>query len=156
MSKTISLESDYSNDSTTIPNTFFDRYLPHANGEFLKIYLYLLRWMPVPGHTITLSSIADFFEMTESDVMRALRYWEKARLLCMVLDQDGEVISIRLNYLNLSAPEGTASYEVSRGITVRPASAPSVPDSRPGYTMLQIQQFQESEGGDELLFIIQK
>ncbi len=156
MSKTISLESDYSNDSTTIPNTFFDRYLPHANGEFLKIYLYLLRWMPVPGHTITLSSIADFFEMTESDVMRALRYWEKARLLCMVLDQDGEVISIRLNYLNLSAPEGNASYEVSRGITVRPASAPSAPDSRQSYTMLQIQQFQESEGGDELLFIIQK
>ncbi len=157
MSKTIALESDYSSvGTTTIPNTFFDRYLPHANGEFLKIYLYLLRWMPVPGHSITLSSIADFFEMTESDVMRALRYWEKARLLCMVCDQDGEVVSIKLNYLALSSPDGPAVSGQAPEETAKTAAAPTAEDSRQNYTMLQIQQFQESEGGDELFFIIQK
>ena len=152
MSKNISLESDYSGDATTIPNTFFDRYLPQANGEFLKIYLYLLRWMPVPGHTITLSSIADFFEMTESDVMRALRYWEKARLLCMVCDQDGEVVSIRLNYLNLSSAPARQEKEEKK----EAAAATAVSEGKPNYTMHQIRQFQESDGGDELLFIIQK
>ena len=152
MSRKIALEADYSNDGTLIPNTFFDQYLPKANGEFLKIYLYLLRWMPVPGHTITLNSIADFFEMTESDVMRALRYWEKARLLCMVCDEEGEIVSIRLNYLKLSAPQVSPVRET--------ASAPETPAMPSGqkqnYTMRQIQEFQENGGGEELLFIIQK
>lgn len=161
MSRKIALEADYSNDGTLIPNTFFDQYLPKANGEFLKIYLYLLRWMPVPGHTISLSSIADFFEMTESDVMRALRYWEKARLLCMVCDEMGEIISIRINYLKLSAPGASAAPDH----TAQEAAVPSgeneaVPAalSQPkrSYTMSQIQEFQEKGGGEELLFIIQK
>ncbi len=30
-------------DVTLIPNRFLDEYMPRANGEFVKIYLYLLR-----------------------------------------------------------------------------------------------------------------
>ena len=29
--------------ATAIPNRFFDDYMPKANGEFVKVYLYLLR-----------------------------------------------------------------------------------------------------------------
>lgn len=28
---------------TLIENTFIDRYMPAANGEYVKVYLYLLR-----------------------------------------------------------------------------------------------------------------
>ena len=158
MSRKIALEADYSNDGTLIPNKFFDQYLPKANGEFLKIYLYLLRWMPVPGHTISLSSIADFFEMTESDVMRALRYWEKARLLCMVCDENGEIVSIRLNYLKLSAPQVSKAPDHAGFSDTQAAesAATGIAASKQNYTMSQIQEFQEKGGGDELLFIIQK
>ena len=45
MPKPITLSAGYSDGVTVIPNTFFDEYLPRANGEFLKIYLYLL---PLP------------------------------------------------------------------------------------------------------------
>ncbi|MFQ9387600.1 MAG: hypothetical protein ACLR1V_01180 [Coprococcus sp.] len=45
MPKPITLSAGYSDGVTVIPNTFFDEYLPRANGEFLKIYLYLLRWL---------------------------------------------------------------------------------------------------------------
>ena len=45
MPKPITLSASYSDDATIIPNAFFDHYLPRANGEFLKIYLYLLRWL---------------------------------------------------------------------------------------------------------------
>ena len=54
MPKPITLSAGYSDGVTVIPNTFFDEYLPRANGEFLKIYLYLLRWLSHPDHALTL------------------------------------------------------------------------------------------------------
>ena len=46
---------------TLLPDDFIDYYMPRANGEFVKIYLFLLR----KGHTLdtdhTLSSLADVF-----------------------------------------------------------------------------------------------
>ena len=67
MPKPITLSAGYSDGVTVIPNTFFDEYLPRANGEFLKIYLYLLRWLSHPDHALSLSGIADIFFMTEND-----------------------------------------------------------------------------------------
>lgn len=145
MSKPIALTTDYASDTTSIPNTFFDKYLPHANGEFLKIFLYLLRWMPVQGHTITFGSIADFFDMTEGDVARALRYWENAGLLCLIKDIDGEIRSIRLNYRALASDRHEKAA----------AAESSTHSEKKNYTMQQIQLFQDKDGGDELLFVIQ-
>ena len=97
MPKSITLSASYSDGVTVIPNTFFDEYLPRANGEFLKIYLYLLRWLSHPEHTLSLSGIADIFFMTENDVTRALKYWEAEGLLRLSFDRDGSVAGICLN-----------------------------------------------------------
>ena len=53
MPKPITLSAGYSDGVTVIPNTFFDEYLPRANGEFLKIIFicsagFLIRIMPSP------------------------------------------------------------------------------------------------------------
>lgn len=77
---------------TAVQNAFIDRYMPHANGEFVKVYLYLLRCADT-GQELSLSSIADIFEHTEKDVRRALSYWEKQRLLKLKLSQDGLIVS---------------------------------------------------------------
>lgn len=94
MPKPITLSASYSDDATIIPNAFFDHYLPRANGEFLKIYLYLLRWLSQPDHALSLSGIADIFFMTENDVTRALKYWESEGLLRLSFDLDGSIASI--------------------------------------------------------------
>ena len=65
---------------TLIENIFIDQYMPKANGEFVKLYLYLLRCADTERE-LTLSSIADVFDHTEKDVKRALAYWEKLKLL---------------------------------------------------------------------------
>ena len=75
------LHSRTAEGCTLLSNIFIDRYMPRANGEFVKVYLYLLRYLPVPEHAFGLSDIADAFDCTETDVLRALRYWEKAGLL---------------------------------------------------------------------------
>ena len=67
--------------ATLLPDTFVDYFMPRANGEFVKIFLYLLRSVHAPNAYPTLSSLADVFSCTEKDVLRALRYWEKAGLL---------------------------------------------------------------------------
>ena len=66
---------------TLLADDFIDYYMPRANGDFVKIYLYLLRSVHRPDFNPTLSSLADVFSCTEKDVLRALRYWQQAGLL---------------------------------------------------------------------------
>ena len=78
---------------TIVQNSFIDQYMPHANGEFVKVYLYLLRCAD-SGREISLSSIADVLEHTEKDIQRALAYWEKQQLLSVKTDSDGMLVSV--------------------------------------------------------------
>ena len=51
-------------DVTLVRNVFLDEYMPEASGEFVKIYLYLLRCAS-GGKEISMGRIADIFEHTE-------------------------------------------------------------------------------------------
>ena len=63
---------------TAVANAFIDQYMPSANGEYVKVYLYILRHAE---EEITVSEIADALELTERDVERALLRWKKEGLL---------------------------------------------------------------------------
>ena len=73
----ITLHKDNDNSTTAISNRFIDEYMTNANGEFVKIYLYLLRCMNSPDCSFSISRAADKFNHTEKDIQRALKYWEK-------------------------------------------------------------------------------
>ncbi len=92
----ITLHSDRQTSVTSVSNIFIDNYMADANGEFVKIYLYLLRLMGKPSPTFSLSSIADKFEHTEKDVKRALSYWERMHLLRLEYDEKEAIIGIHL------------------------------------------------------------
>ena len=63
---------------TAVSNIFIDEYMETANGEYVKVYLYLLRH---EGENVEIPDIADTLNHTESDVRRALAYWERAGVL---------------------------------------------------------------------------
>lgn len=67
--------------TTVLDNEFIDRYMTKANGEYVKVYLLLLRHLHTPSGTLTISEIADKLDCTEKDVTRALNYWKKEGLL---------------------------------------------------------------------------
>lgn len=69
--------------ATVVSNEFIDRYMIDANGEYVKVYLYLLRHQ---AEKIEISLIADALNHTESDVRRALAYWEKLGVLHTDMD----------------------------------------------------------------------
>ena len=64
--------------ATAVADEFIDRYMAGANGEYVKVYLYILRHQ---GEEITIEAIADALDHTESDVRRAVSYWEKLGIL---------------------------------------------------------------------------
>ena len=91
-------------DFTSISNVFLDEYMPKANGEFIKIYLHLLRLMnrntsEASEDELTLSNIADRFNMLEADVNRALHYWADQSLLSLSTDKSGNIACIRFEAL---------------------------------------------------------
>lgn len=68
-------------NTTLLENEFIDEYMLKANGEYVKVYLLLLRYMGDPSVELTISGIADILECTEKDVIRALNYWKKQGLV---------------------------------------------------------------------------
>ena len=92
---------------TTISNEFIDSYMLRANGEFVKVYLYLLR-ITQNSRSISLSSIADAFDYTERDILRALRYWEKAGLLILSFENQ-KLTGVSFASFPVSKSEETAT-----------------------------------------------
>jgi len=79
---------------TVVSNAFLDGYMPGANGEFVKVYLCLLR-LSAAGSDFCCSDIADALDCTEKDVVRAISYWEDQGL-CRIERIGGEVAGILL------------------------------------------------------------
>ncbi len=86
---TITLHDEQPITATCVPNIFIDEYMTQANGEYVKIYLYLLRSINRSDRSFSLSDIADHFDCTERDILRALKYWEKRHLFRLEYDGDG-------------------------------------------------------------------
>lgn len=91
----IKISNQLSTTSTTISNTFIDHYMPPANGEFVKVYLYLIR-MASCGQAPTIADMADALNNTESDITRALKYWEKQNILVLHCNSNDDIEFIEL------------------------------------------------------------
>ena len=92
----IKLDGSSGLTDTLVPNRFLDDYMPNANGEFVKIYLYLLRTLSSSDCDVSICHIAAIFNHTEKDVIRALKYWENSGLIDLCFDSDQTLTSITL------------------------------------------------------------
>ena len=88
--KNIRLHHPFSNNMTAVSNYFIDYYMPQAGGEYVKLYLCLLRHAADYG-SIPLESIAELFDYTERDIYRGLQYWADQGLIDLAFDQDGSI-----------------------------------------------------------------
>lgn len=77
-----------------VSNKFLDTYMPSANGEFVKVYLYLLRCSTMSDPELSLCRIADTFNHTEKDIIRALKYWEQMGLISLSYDKNDNISGI--------------------------------------------------------------
>ena len=96
MPDTINLHSSCNRQVTTISNTFIDRYMPEANGEYVKIYLYLVRALSSTNRSFSISALADLLDYTERNVRKALEYWESKHLLRLEFDSQRRLVGLCL------------------------------------------------------------
>lgn len=105
----INISSDIATSFTTVSDIFIDQYMPKANGEFVKVYLYLLRATGSGAGIATISEIADHFSNTEADIVRALNYWASEGILQVQTGADGQIMGINLCSLSVSGMQAAQS-----------------------------------------------
>lgn len=105
----INISSDIATSFTTVSDIFIDQYMPKANGEFVKVYLYLLRATGSGAGIATISEIADHFSNTEADIIRALNYWASEGILQLQSGADGQIMEINLCSLSVSGMQAAQS-----------------------------------------------
>ncbi len=151
---------------TAVSNQFIDSYMTDANDAQLKVYLYLLRILQA-GRDTDISDMADRFNHTEKDIVRALKYWEKQALVALEYDTGKNLSAIRL-----LSPSGAAAGQP--GETTAPAAAvpPALPadivplpaaaepvspaPEKPSYSADDLKAFRSNEETEQLLFIVEQ
>lgn len=153
----IILSSDGSAGATVLSNVFIDEYMKDANDAQLKVYLYLVRMLQ-DNAPVSISEIADKFNHTEKDVLRALRYWEKCGVLSLKVSADKSLLGICLCGLCQKAASKEEPPEAPTSVTVmshQTISAPS-PFEKPSYTLDDLKSFQQQENTAQLIFIAEQ
>lgn len=161
---TISLNTERKYSATVVPNLFIDRYMPSANGAYVKVYLYLLRCLSGAAKPFTLSTAADALDETEKDIVRALSYWEKNNVVSLIKEEDN-LTGITLLDLNVEPilPQNTEplggtviSIEKYRREN-RPDAQPVAEDpyKRPAYTEDQLEELRRTGDISMVLNVIE-
>ena len=127
----ITLQNSSMTEVTVLSNTFIDNYMPEANGEFVKVYIYLLRSLSNAPVSFSLEQMADRLLCTERDILRALKYWAKQELLVLDFTDSDKLCGIALlspDKHTETASSVSASVETVSTVeqpAVQAASAPS-------------------------------
>lgn len=171
----INISSDIATSFTTVSDIFIDQYMPKANGEFVKVYLYLLRATGSGAGIATISEIADHFSNTEADIVRALNYWASEGILQVQTGDDGQITGINLCSLAVSGIQAAQS-NIQSGVVNNAAQNISSADirmqdsvveklknqttdkaapSQKEYTLDEIKEFRKNPDISELFFIIE-
>lgn len=139
--KKITLTNPAQKNTTVLENEFIDQYMAKANGEYVKVYLLLLRHFGETSKDPAVSEIADFLEMTEGDIIRALNYWKRAGLL----DYD----------LSEAKPAEASEYGPAMAMPDRfgDCSVEEPPRAEP---VSDIQQFRSRKEFQELIFVAEQ
>lgn len=184
MNNSLTVSQDSHAGMTMLSNRFIDEYMKDANDAQMKVYLYLLRCAGT-GMPTGIPAIADFFNYTEKDILRALQYWDRKHVISLLCDDAGMFTGIRLENLDarpadiismpaaapavvLSAPVPEASSPLSESsgeaspvYGQAPAASPVTAAAAPAYdksviTLDQVKAFKQKEETSELVFITEQ
>ncbi|MEF2653349.1 MAG: DnaD domain protein [Blautia sp.] len=140
----IILENSSQEGITILSNIFIDQYMPRANGEFVKVYIYLLRLLKESRASLDLAKMADTLLCTERDIARALKYWEKEKLMIFHYTSAGKLSGISLTPPKAEQEENAQS-----------SSSPS-PRSSQRLTPDRVRELKQNEAIVQLLYIAEQ
>ena len=167
----LTIYKDSNINTTAVSNRFIDEYMESANEAQLKVYLYLLRMLGANQAT-SVSDLADKFNHSERDIIRALKYWEKQKLLTLDYDAGGIPVGIHFRDLETETASSAAQSSTSQSLAIfmerdddgQPSSESPVPIhampveeipsyEKPSYTAEHLREFKGRQETERLLFI---
>lgn len=161
----ISLQNSSELGVTILSNRFIDNFMPRANGEFVKVYIYLLRMVSATPSSFSLEHMADSLFCTERDISRALKYWEGEKLIALAYTAEQKLSGITLlePFADTGHRESSASMDTFTG-SGNSASAsgntdPGVPSSADYILSLtpdRIRELKQNEEISQLLYITEQ
>lgn len=144
----ITLQKPSQSEVTLLSNIFIDDYMPEANGEFVKVYIYLLRALSTTPVSFSLEEMADRLLCTERDILRALKYWAGQELLAMDFTPDKALRSIALLLPRPKPSAQPASPAPASGQPRPSKAAPLTPD--------RVTELKQNEEIVQLLYIAEQ
>ena len=161
----ISLQNSSELEVTILSNRFIDNFMPRANGEFVKVYIYLLRMVSAAPSSFSLEHMADSLFCTERDISRALKYWEGEKLIALTYTADQKLSGITLlePFADTGHRESSASVDTFTGsgnsASVSGNTDPGVPSSADYILSLtpdRIRELKQNEEISQLLYITEQ
>lgn len=155
----ITLQQSSGQGVTVLNNNFIDNYMPEANGEFVKVYIYLLRLLSDVSVPFSLEQMADHFFCTERDIVRALKYWEKEKLLTLTYRSSEDIADITLNVppVRYETSEPAAQTVSAENAAARQTSAPQPQPAKPAgrsSSSLSPDRVKELKQNDEIVQLL--
>lgn len=145
--------------ATLVANDFIDQYMISANGEYVKVYLYLLRHQ---DENVDISDIADHLNHTESDVKRAITYWTKVGVLkAQPLQAESEkkkMPVLEQAPVNFQVKEHAVTAEPEHYAVLEHGKEPEKQEiiEKPSYSPYQLSKLSDNEEFAQLLYVAQK
>jgi len=87
-----------------ISNIFIDHYMAESNGEFVKLYLYLVR-LSAAGRPVSVQILADLLHCTDKDVCRGIKYWVSKGVLSLTYSDKSRKVADGIELRRLRVPE---------------------------------------------------
>lgn len=86
------------NNSTAVDNIFINNYLPYADSNFVKVYLYgLYKCQDSNSRDNTIENFANELNLLQEDIEKAFEYWQEQGLVQIL-----NVIPFEVRYLPIS------------------------------------------------------
>jgi DnaD/phage-associated family protein len=73
----------YQSNIVTLSANFVDHFMPKARGEYVKVYVTILRYIQCGEDGVTTKFMAEILGLLETDVLGALEYWHEVGLISL-------------------------------------------------------------------------
>ena len=94
---------------TPVSNIFIEKYMPKARGEFVKVYLLMLKYNISSEIGVSSQVLASTLNLLESDIMNALNYWNDEGVIKFVpIDK---MNNFSIEFLDLEEDESNVDTE---------------------------------------------
>ena len=130
MTRTLTLKNRFQGNTTIVENDFIDHYMAKANGEYVKVYLLLLRHLNANSRNLSICGLADCLDCTEKDILRAFTHWSEEGLLKIDYDEAGNICGLAIGKA-MPKTEVQDVSPVTKPVASSSISNPTTPKAAP-------------------------